>query len=51
MLNHIIIPLRFLMIFLKEFYLVFAESHHALVGCISSGKDVWRVVGPLHTVV
>lgn len=32
-------------------YLVFAECHHALVGCICSSKDVWRVVRPLHTMV
>lgn len=32
-------------------YLVLAERHHASVGCIRSSKDVWRVVGPLHTVV
>lgn len=32
-------------------YLVFAECHHAPVGSISSSKDVWRVVSPLHTMV
>lgn len=32
-------------------YLVFAEGHHASVGRISRGEDVWGVVGPLHAVV
>lgn len=32
-------------------YLVLAEGHHASVGCISRGEDVWGVVSPLHAVV
>lgn len=35
----------------QQVYLVFAESHHGPVGCVCSGKDVWRVVSPLHAVV
>lgn len=32
-------------------YLVLAEGHHASVGCIGRGEDVWRVVSSLHAVV
>lgn len=32
-------------------YLVFAECHHASIGCVCSGKDVRRVVSALHSMV
>lgn len=32
-------------------YLVFAECHHAPIGCVCGGEDVRRVVSALHTMV